>query len=175
MRHFLCLSLTARKKYSNILRYLTICTDGSGAEHPLYLNPSSLMTMNFDEKLGDLMHCKVRENGRHHQCQQYYKICIPQTGASDVILLQIKKLSTEVSPIMQTPPAQLFHFIVIRCCYAFLASGLLSSNTSVPSAYCFLQRALARSIRLLPIIRGSNPASLKICVGFLPARYSRIK
>lgn len=41
----------------DILRFLA-------AEHLLYVNPSSLMTMNFDEKLGDLMHCKVRDIAR---------------------------------------------------------------------------------------------------------------
>lgn len=38
----------------DILRFLV-------AEHPLYVNPSSLMTMDFDEKLQELMHCKVRK------------------------------------------------------------------------------------------------------------------
>ena len=41
----------------DILRFLA-------AEHPLYVNPSSLMTMDFDEKLRDLMHCKVRDVAR---------------------------------------------------------------------------------------------------------------
>ena len=41
----------------DILRFLA-------AEHPLYVNPSSLMTMDFDEKLQELMHCKVRDVAR---------------------------------------------------------------------------------------------------------------
>ena len=41
----------------DILRFLA-------AEHPLYVNPSSLMTMDFDEKLQELMHCKVRDIAR---------------------------------------------------------------------------------------------------------------
>lgn len=41
----------------DILRFLV-------AEHPLYVNPSSLMTMDFDEKLQELMHCKVRDVAR---------------------------------------------------------------------------------------------------------------
>lgn len=41
----------------DILRFLA-------AEHPLYVNPSSLMSMNFDEKLRSLMHCKVRDIAR---------------------------------------------------------------------------------------------------------------
>ena len=41
----------------DILRFLA-------AEHPLYVNPSSLMTMDFDEKLQKLMHSKVRDIAR---------------------------------------------------------------------------------------------------------------
>ena len=41
----------------DILRFLA-------AEHPLYVNPSSLMTMDFDKKLRDLMRCKVRDIAR---------------------------------------------------------------------------------------------------------------
>lgn len=41
----------------DILRFLA-------SEHPLYVNPSSLMTMDFDEKLRELMHCKVRDVAR---------------------------------------------------------------------------------------------------------------
>ena len=41
----------------DILRFLA-------AEHPLYVNPSSLMIMDFDEKLQELMHCKVRDVAR---------------------------------------------------------------------------------------------------------------
>ena len=41
----------------DILRFLA-------AEHPLYVTPSSLMTRDFDEKLQELMHCKVRDVAR---------------------------------------------------------------------------------------------------------------
>lgn len=38
----------------DILRYLA-------TEHPLYVNPSDLITMDFDAKLRELMHCKVQD------------------------------------------------------------------------------------------------------------------
>ena len=198
----------------DILRFLA-------AEHPLYVNPSSLMTMDFDEKLQELMHCKVRDVARKsvitvnlsddlgtvchvlsdhhikkapilddgdmvggHQRQQYHQVRIPEAGGDPLGPAESPSLTVRLSKISKSAKKKAEHraqhtvklpqlsFFISFYAFFFRVSD---SSTRVPASYSFRQRALARSMRFAPIIRGSNPAALKISVGFFPARYSHIK